>query len=244
MTHLEEPWEACREVVEFFVKEPLQLIRRGSKDVIALRNSLPAAWVDALEGRQALAEALQRLWQPAGPDAQPFLQRLIDQTVDVALAASQSPALPPSLLYLNRRQAQDGPHYFAWFAGLPATSVQVSREAARLGVSIPLSYQRFVSVHNGFNVDGHTMVGPAALERLVRLSDLIDAEPAELGYDPKQVLPFSGDGGGNEQCYHLALPLADGDYLTVDWDHETRELNAPMSLWAYLENLVRVETGL
>ncbi len=243
MTQTEDPWEAAQRAVEFFVRQPLQLIRRGSRGVSELSGTIPAAWLAALSGRQRLAEDLHTLWQPAGPEAQPFVQHLTDQTVDLAMAVAQSPAFTPSLLYLNRRKSENGWHYFTWLAGLPATSLQLSGQSARLGVSIPLSYQRFVAVHNAFCVDGHSMVGPAALERLMRLSDLIDAQPAELGYDTRQVLLFSGDGGGNEQCYNLALPLADDDFMTVDWDHETRELNTPMTLWAYLEDLVQREGG-
>lgn len=41
----------------------------------------------------------------------------------------------------------------------------------------------------------------------------------------RNVIGFCEDGSANRQVYDLAKPLANDDYLTADWDHETDELS-------------------
>lgn len=110
-------------------------------------------------------------------------------------------------------------------------------------MSLPTSYGEFVKVHNGFLLDGFSP-GIRSVNELQRLSDvpaLDNREKYMIGYRLEELLEFAGDGGGNAQVFNLAEPIADGEYMTYDWDHESLEIAKPKTFWAFsLELLSRI----
>ncbi len=107
-----------------------------------------------------------------------------------------------------------------------------------LGIELPAAIQEFYKVQDGLLADGNGVLGIKPLQQLVRLSEYayFDEYDDQISYECENYLVFSGDGVGNARCFDLTQPIGRGDYLTVDWDHETRELTHPMSFWRYLKD--------
>lgn len=62
---------------------------------------------------------------------------------------------------------------------------------------------------------------------------------AEQGFEPDgyafaDLLEVSRDGAGNSQCFLRNEP-DDDDPLTVDWDHETREISGEEPFFEFLD---------
>jgi hypothetical protein len=235
--------ETRREVVELFLRGRLEIVAGTDAAFETWRQKIPAAWAEALAAPVNTEDTLRALWAEAGAEGGGFVSRLVARVAGVALGVVSNAPDQPRLLYLVRNGTDQQTSFFVWVAGLPATPEQVRAAQSRLAWRLPASYVRFAAVHNGFLVDGFEAVGPTALDKLVRLSDVLGAGTGELGYAPDDLLWFSGDGSGNAQCYFRAMPVPDGDWLTVDWDHETRHLSQPISFWGYLEDLVLREHG-
>jgi hypothetical protein len=169
------------------------------------------------------------------PDAQGFANALAQRIVEFALLTPRDSNLPVQLLYIMQSGPGSGGGYFAWAAGLPIAEAPTADPPRD---KLPASYRTFTQVHNGFLLEGWGSAGPTSVEELFHLDTLPIPGADELGYEPHDLLAFSGDGAGNEQCYLLTQPTADGDYATVDWDHETRGLGPPGPFWKYVEELV------
>jgi hypothetical protein len=242
-SQVKQSLETRREALELFLRERLQIVTSADAAFETLRETLPPAWTAALAAHANAGEAIKALWAEAGPEADRFVGRLVSRLAGLALGVVSNELDRPRLLYLVGNGAGQHESCFVWVAGLPATSEQVHAAQSRLAWRLPQSYVRFASIHNGFLLDGFEAVGPTALDKLVRLSDVLVAGTGELGYAPDDLLWFSGDGSGNAQCYYRAMPVPDEDWLTVDWDHETHELSRPTSLWTYLEDLIVREHG-
>lgn len=141
------------------------------------------------------------------------------------------------MIYIFRHIKSD--EIFSWLGYAPLSSNQLRQCKERFGFPLPASYQAFCTVHNGLLRDGWISSGPRPVEKL-RLFE------ADQGKDvqKERLLAFSGDGAGNEQCYHLHLSADSNDYLTVDWEHESEQMGQPHMFWTYLEALLKSEMGL
>jgi hypothetical protein len=54
-----------------------------------------------------------------------------------------------------------------------------------------------------------------------------------INYQPTDLLMFFTDSAGNGQCFHRRSRL-DPEPMTVDWDHETRELSAEEAFFSFI----------
>jgi hypothetical protein len=226
-------------VLELFLQEKVQLFSRGCGAIADLDVKIPPSWTQALSLESSIADSIARIWSPISNCINDSLNILTDHAIDISLAVSPTATSPPRLLYILKGTARDT---FGWLASLPATEENIVRCEARLGVKLPQSYRLFSQVHNGFLLDGASTVGPRPLNGLFFISTLFQCESTP--HDFSQLLAFSGDGAGNEQCYDLARSSDNSDYLTVDWDHETQETGAPQAFWRYFDKIVARRKGM
>jgi hypothetical protein len=63
----------------------------------------------------------------------------------------------------------------------------------------------------------------------------------KVPYNGADLLEFFPDGTGNAQCFQRRS-TQDAHPLTVDWDHETRELSGESDFFEFVdEHLIRIE---
>jgi len=225
-----------------FIRHPFDVVGRGDPGISEWSGTIPDDWLRALSPQWTAASSVEVLWRTALPDAEGLTSILAKRIEDFALLKSRTPNSSVQLLYVMRPASEHGRDYFVWSAGLPIIEASTTLNS-RVDTRLPSSYRAFTKVHNGFLLDGWGSVGPRPVEVLLHLDTLHLLDRDELGYDPRDLLAFSGDGAGNEQCYLLTHPSASGDYWTADWDHETRRLGHPVPFWDYLERLVTRESG-
>jgi hypothetical protein len=225
--------------LEFLLQEDLLFLRKGHESIAETGEKIPASWARGLSSDSSVGDFVRRIWFPLRDHVGASLRVLVNHTLDIGLVVSPTATSPPRLLYILESETGSA---FGWLAGLPATADKVSRQEMRLGVRLPQSYKLFSRVHNGFLLGGLSTVGPRSLSGLFFISLLLEADPASDRY--AHLLAFSGDGGGNEQCYDLTQPTGNDEYLTVDWDHESRAVSNPTTFFAYLDRTISVRRGL
>ncbi|MDH5507706.1 MAG: SMI1/KNR4 family protein, partial [Anaerolineae bacterium] len=133
--------------------------------------------------------------------------------------------------------AGEGVNY--WLGGLPIEKREIISVEQKLAINLPSSLKLFSNIHNGFLLDGASAFGVRPLNSLFCLDDYDIFSDLDIDYDPKKCLAFCGDGAGNEQCFSINHPIHENDYMTYDWDHETRELTKPQSFWDFLERFIK-----
>jgi len=213
----------------------------GSSNFSAPANlSLPETWLEALSTDAPVAKALAKIWKPLAVYVPQAVERIIKCTLQLGLAIypDEDQDIRVNLLYIFQSQDKDN-LAVGWFAGYPATDEVIAEAQARLSIILPASYKKFIRVHNGFNLYPID-VGPCMANSLHFIRELAQADQV-FEHQANRFLAFSGDGAGNQQCYDLTIPLANSDYLTFDWDHETRQIAKPMSFFAYVEDLMMTE---
>lgn len=182
-------------------------------------------WSHKFFSNLSVAELIAEIWKPVQEYSKDFVDSFAHSVLDVVLVVSPEGKFPTSLMYVIKRIWRDQAIFDCWLAGPPATNEDFVTHEVRLGLQIPFSYKVFSGVHNGFVEDGNYGKGYLSLDRLFSLAE----------FDYKDCLGFYNDGGGNMQVYHTTMPFADNDYMTVDWDHESREIYKPETFWAFLE---------
>ena len=223
--------------LELFLEENVQLFPRGHNSIAALSERLPSSWTYALSLQSSIPGSIIQIWHPASGHVNDLLNVLSSHTQNIALVLPAT--APPSLLYIFQRNGPEGIELSGWLGGLPATEQDIASCEVRLSMPLPQSYKAFSKVHNGFLLDGWISLGPRPVGRLYFVSTSVQDEYPHNGLD--RLLAFSGDGAGNEQCYDLSRAIGDGDYITVDWDHEAREISKSQTFWKYLYNFVAKE---
>lgn len=201
--------------------------------------SLPGMWLEALSRDVPSENALLKIWAPLATYIPQAVEKIIHCTMQLGLALYPGEEIEAKLMYVFQSvdAAEESP--LGWSAGYPATEEEIAKAEARSNITLPTSYKKFARVHNGFNL--YPMdVGPYATDNLWFISEGAKLKP-DITYQADKLLACSGDGAGNQQCYDLMSPLADGDYLTYDWDHETHQITNAMSFWEYLDNLLITE---
>jgi hypothetical protein len=231
-------YEELLSKLELVLQTETQVLPKGHNALADLSATIPSSWTRVLSSDASIADSIEQIWAPISEYAGDFLRTLVARTVDIALVLSSETSLLHLLYVLESSKGS----IFGWLAGLPATEQDIIDCEARLGIRLPESYNLFCQVHNGFSLDGLKTAGPERLSGLFFLSTLLEGEPRSDDFD--RLLAFSGDGAGNEQCYDLTMPTGDGDYVTVDWDHETRETSQPRVFWEYFHKIVTMWNGL
>jgi SMI1 / KNR4 family (SUKH-1) len=231
--------DAKRQIIsylEMFLKKNILLIFRGDHALGNYEHNTPHTWKEVLLTDISIPQAVGKIWQPILPYFQDSV-KIIEQIATIGLVASPSQPSPIGLIYIFQHIKSD--EMFSWLGCEPVDPDQLFQFQERFGFPLPASYQKFCSVHNGLLRDGWNSSGPRPIEKLRLLEFDQDTDTQK-----HRLLAFSGDGAGNEQCYHLHLPVDSNDYLTVDWDHESEQIGRPHTFWTYLEALLKSEMGI
>lgn len=199
------------------------------------RQALPPAWQKILMPHTSVSEAIQQIWQGSSPAFIPFYHILQQRIIDIAIVTTPSDAY---IAYIFHNHNQ----FFAFLGGIPATPNEIAERESELGFSLPLHYQSFISVHNGFLLDGWDSVGIRRLRQLYKMEVLFKDNPhPHPFYKPNSLIGFCGEGDGNEQCFHYDdLGIVSE---TVFWDHETRSIGKPLPFEVFLVEFLRRTNG-
>lgn len=141
------------------------------------------------------------------------------------------------LVYLVDRALYDGrPYYELIVGGAPNSSPRLSDRAESLGWLVPQAMNKLCSVHDGFGaLDGGILPSWYSVD-LGELMDPIAKEQMFVpdNYEFQDLLEFCQDGAGNCQAFHRKS-RNDADPMTVDWDHETREISGEMPFFEFAD---------
>ncbi|WP_028101293.1 SMI1/KNR4 family protein [Pseudoduganella violaceinigra] len=213
-----------------------QFGRPGAEFIVSLNNLVPA--FDAtcpwqIEGLDAL-DVVGKVLAPLRRLLPNFVSTLQERVRWVIPARSGDEW---KLVYLVDRALYDGrPYYELIVGGAPNATPRLSDRAKSLGWTVPQSMQELCLVHDGFGAhDG----GILASRLIVDLGEVMDPIAKEQGFVPddyefQDLLEFCPDGAGNCQAFHRQS-RDDADPLTVDWDHETREISGGMPFFEFAD---------
>jgi hypothetical protein len=141
------------------------------------------------------------------------------------------------LVYVIDYALHDGTKYYQLIVGgAPNAAPRLPERAASLGWVVPQSLCTLYQVHDGLGAGGS---GILACRHLVDLGEIMDPIALEQdfvpdGYRFQDLLEFRPDGVGNCQAFHRQH-LDERDPLTVDWDHETREISGTTPFFEYAD---------
>jgi hypothetical protein len=138
--------------------------------------------------------------------------------------------------YFLNTTTNDGLSYYRlYIGGQPNLSPIVPPRLQQIDWKIPESLAELAAIHDGFGGFGENLVLP--IKELTALDEYM--APDEIGstpwinYQPTDLLMFFTDSAGNGQCFHRRSRL-DPEPMTVDWDHETRELSAEETFFSFI----------
>lgn len=213
-----------------------QFGRPGAEFIVSQNNLVPSfdatcPWqiegLDAVDAVDKVLSPLRRLL----PEFVSTLEERIRWVVPVRSEGNWK------LVYFVDRALYDGrPYYELIVGGAPNSSPRLSDRAESLGWIVPQSMNKLCRVHDGFGaLDG----GVLASRYLVDLGELMDPIAKEQRFVPddyefQDLLEFCSDGAGNCQAFHRHS-RNDTDPLTVDWDHETREISGEMPFFEFTD---------
>ena len=215
--------------LEYFQNQKFDLILRGDSYLTHHVRSIPELWREALMNLRAVDDAVEEIWSPVIKNARGMIFRMVNMTHDLGLVLSPENIFPPKLLYITDETT-------GWLGGSPATASGVLEREKELGFALPGAYVRFARIHNGFLENGVKEVGILPIE-LARIYSRFENLDSDTGGDSNanDLLAFCAYRSGNMQCFDLASPVGARESMTVQWDHETKELSQPESFWAFIK---------
>ncbi|SFG98581.1 hypothetical protein SAMN05518865_1279 [Duganella sp. CF458] len=210
--------------------------RPGAEFIISQYDLVPS--FDAtcpwqIEGMEAI-DAVEQVLSPLRRLLPEFLTTLEERIRWVVPVRSEGAW---KLVYLVDRALYDGrPYYELIVGGAPNPTPRLSERAEAMGWIVPQSMRELCMVHDGL---GALEGGMLASRNLVDLGELMDPIAKEQGFLPddyqfQDLLEFCSDGAGNCQAFHRHS-RDDADPLTVDWDHETREISGEMPFFEFAD---------
>ncbi|MYM27195.1 hypothetical protein GTP58_02530 [Duganella sp. CY15W] len=216
-----------------------QFGRAGAEFIIRQHNLVPSfdstcPW--QIEGLEAI-DAVEKVLSPLRRVLPEFMAVLAERIRWVVPVRSEGDW---KLVYLVDRALYDGrPYYELIVGGTPNSSPRLSDRAQSLGWGVPKSMNKLCLVHDGF---GALDSGILTSRYLVDLGELMDPIAKEQGfvsddYEFQDLLEFSSDGAGNCQAFHRRS-RDDLDPLTVDWDHETREISGETPFFEFADEML------
>lgn len=122
----------------------------------------------------------------------------------------------------------------------PNPDVKLPKDLMKAGWKMPQDLKELYSVHTNFgdlksalrDDNSHCISSAEKLETsLTFLEEYV--EEWEADYSFFDLLPFWEDGAGNCQNFYKKEPI-DDSYLTVDWDHETKEISGSSTLAEFI----------
>lgn len=218
--------------LELFLSEPVLVYWRGEPIPSHISERISESWYNALSGQSLLQDSIRQIWSTASDLAKPFVELLSDRIQDLGVMESPTDAKVHGLLYVF--QHQDSEEVSSWLGGVPGNEQDFILFKDKFGVPPPISYVDFSSIHNGFVKDGWSSLGLKPVQNIFAIGQPISNVRQSIMNESMPLLAFCGDGVGNERCYDLSSPTENGDFDTVDWDHETESSGAPMPFWDFL----------
>lgn len=215
-----------RLTLKYFQNQKVDLILRGDSSLTHHAQSIPELWREALMNLRSVDDAVEEIWSPVIKHARGLIFRMVNMTHDLGLVLSPENSFPPKLLYITDETT-------GWLGGSPARSSDVLAREKELGFALPGAYVRFARIHNGFLENGGKAVGILPIE-LARTYSRFGDRNSE-GPNSNDLLAFCAYRSGNMQCFDLGSPVGAQDPMTVQWDHETKELSQPESFWAFMK---------
>ena len=120
-------------------------------------------------------------------------------------------------------------HFVIYSGGEPNENPMANASLVKYQWDVPNDLKRLYAIHDGLG----PILGSGDISVMAQVMDPIceDQNFFPVGYQFADLLEFHPDGCGNAQCF-----LRQGDqYMTVDWDHETREISSEDSFFEYLD---------
>ncbi len=107
--------------------------------------------------------------------------------------------------------------------GPPASEEAIKAFESTYGLTLPVSYRKFLMRANGGIVGSVQLFGVGRLDYLDLDQNISEMRPCIEETAPGPVLPFSSSWGGDYFCYDLTKPETDGEYPVLCWNHEYSE---------------------
>jgi hypothetical protein len=229
------PYIALQQTLEIFLKSEIQFVFRGTSKYASIKPFLPLTWQNALSSDTSASQIIPYLWKNSLPLFEPFYQHLQERVIEIAIVITPSDAYFAYIFHNDNG-------FFTFLGGMPTTTEGITSREKELGFKLPLNYQKFLLIHNGFLLDGWSSLGIKPLHKLYTIGEMIGkdiiASGQPINYDPYRLLCFCGDGGGNERCFNDPTTFNYAEQ-TVFWDHETREISHPIPFERFLEEFLR-----
>lgn len=192
-------------------------------------------WYDLHELQ--IPDFIQKVWE-AFPI--PFVEILKEYTKDLFVIFEDQRWY---LAYAYQAKDYDDNTYYQFLCGCqPQPNAKLPKALLDAGWKMPKDLQELYSVHSIFgdlrsalrNDITDCIPNAGSLETsLTFLEEYV--EQWEVDYTFFDLLPFCEDGAGNSQNFYKAEPEGDS-YLTVDWDHETKEISGASTLAEFIEH--------
>lgn len=228
------------------LKSRLQIFFGGNISLLPF-DELPNHLVKALPFTKSILnpefsteKRIDLIWSPA-LDQGKRISNLIKQACeDLLLIYMPDIPSPIRICYLYRQS-----HDMHCLVGNPPVTIETGDKNSIMRTYVPETFMSFLKIHNGLSVNGNGAIGLFPRNDI----NLISKHPDYQIDDIRQysisnaLLLFSGNGTGDLQCFDLTQPVGN-DFLTVLWDHETREIYNPENFWDYFERFIKSELNM
>lgn len=228
-----------QEILEFFLETQIEFFAVGNSIPVFVQDSLPQMWADAMANNNSTSVIIRKIWNVSIPQMRSSYDYLASIIRDLGIITSSTTNELVGLLYICQHELEDQP--FSWLGMPPASADEIEIVQKKLDVSLPQPYVDFARIHNGFSLDGLLSIGPKPLSELYWVKDeYIDQANSDENI---RLLAFSGDGGGNQQCFPYEADNSSNQDATVDWDHESRQCSRVQTFDHYFREMLMKEAG-
>jgi hypothetical protein len=214
--------------ITMFRQEPVEVLFKEQKEIEPYLLVLPELWQKFFSSNASVLDTIQNAWNELEAIIPQITTKISNRISFLGLVTSRNRNSIMGIAYIISHSYKDKLFYEAWIGGLPATALDLGQFNSDNKFPLPKSYQIFCGIHNGFLKNGNLASGFLPIH--------------EIPFDGKTIT-FYEDGAGNTQAYDIMRPAGLNDYMTFDWDHETRELSKPQTFWDFLNKILIVEFG-
>lgn len=219
-----------------FLNHQIKFIPRNSNQISKFEHNIPEDWKALQSTNTPLLKIVKQIWLPIRKYNRKIPHYFSKRTLDIHFMIDVHNFDLLGMLYTIYNKDRDTNRY--WVGGLPVEKNEIRKFNQETSYEIPTSIHGLYKIHNGFEVDGLSGWGFRKLQNLFFLSEFDIWEEVDSDYDPSKLMAFWGDGVGNYQCFNFDSSTKHGDFLTCDWDHETRQLGNLETLWDFFERVV------
>lgn len=224
----EIPFQNMLFALEMHYQAKVKLIMSGESEALNQFQKIPHTWYACLNQNLSKKEGIFRIWQELNYIPADLLNHFSKKAYGVGLVASGNHKSIIGLSYIFRQEEKSKLFYSSWIGGPPATHADFQEFHELSNIQLPQSYVEFCKVHNGFIQNGNLSLGFSPIR--------------ELNLQ-QQWMPFYEDGFGNARGYNLNQPTENGDFMTYDWDHESKEFSNPQTFWEFVTEFFSTRFG-